>query len=649
MKKPLHEAKVRISGSSDGKAGNVKRRIERLRMSRTGNCKGTCYFPMGKFQGMNPDLYRAATTANINALLDLFESLYENDAQHSLSDLCYQVSPQMNTVLHLLVFSINYVASARKRSEVIHMIEYISDECPVLVTKTNYEGDTALHIAAREGHVEVVNVFICRREDHTGLSSEDVEAANNVLLIPNGLRNTALHEALMNHHLAVAELVISAGPEAWNYPNEEGKGPLYLAAEGGYVGLMEKMLDNGAMPDHLGKSPVHAAILGKKTGALEMIYNMKPELFRLKDEENQTPLHWAVREGYLEGIHFMLEQSTVDVYEVDKSGSCPLHLASSEGHADIVQELLKYCPEAKELLNGQGQNILHVAAMRGRFNVVEYLLKGQDHVKLINDKDVQGNTPLHLATIHCRPRIVHDLTLDKRIDINIVNKEGRTALDIAEGCWKRQALFREVLMVMALKTAGAIRASHLNCPEDGKDKNQEKMKIIKGKHKDKIDTLLLVATLITTVTFAAGFTVPGGTDISGPRTGKATMLQNSWYFSVFLLCDNIAMYSSVTVVITLMWAQLGDIHLAKEALKLAFPLLGISLMTMSVAFAADIYIVVGNLRWLANLIWIMGVLFLISLLFLFTPLWLPFSLGYRYLNCITHYPLWLLMRSKKFN
>ncbi|KAK6919556.1 PGG domain [Dillenia turbinata] len=52
------------------------------------------------------------------------------------------------------------------------------------------------------------------------------------------------------------------------------------------------------------------------------------------------------------------------------------------------------------------------------------------------------------------------------------------------------------------------------------------MKIIKYKQKDKIHTLLLVATLITTVTFSAGFTVPGGTDISEPCTSKATMLEN---------------------------------------------------------------------------------------------------------------------------
>ncbi|KAK6919046.1 Ankyrin repeat [Dillenia turbinata] len=590
MKNFEHEVRVRINGSQD----HWKKRIERLRKKQTGSSRLANHDSLSKVHGMNSDLYRAASRGDINGLLDLFESFDQSDAQHSLLELLDQTSPQLNTVLHLLLLSRSYAPKdIHHNSQVHHVIEFINNQCPALLTKTNYEGDTALHIAARGGHVEEVNVFIQGRKDHACLDG-------NILLIQNGLRNTPLHEALLYHHLAVAELLFNAAPEACNYANGEGKCPLYLAAKEGYEGLVEKMLDVSLRHDALGKSPVDAAVKGKKIEVLKIIYKKQPALFRLKDEENRTPLHWAAYEGYLDGVHFILEHSTLDIYEADKNGSYPIHLASSEDHVDIIQQLVKYCPDSKELLNGKGQNIFHVAAARGKFDVVNYLLKGLEHVKLMNDKDAEGQTPLHLAIIHCRPRIAFDLVMDKRIDMTVVNNEGSTALDIAERCWQRQASFREVLMFVVLKSSGAVKTPRMNISEgrkegDGKENNLHN---IQDKYKDKVSTIMLVATLVATVTFAAGFTVPGGTDILGPHVGRATML-DSWYFSMFVICDNIALYSSVTVVITLMWAQLGDIRIASSALKLAFPLLGISLTTMSLAFAAGVYLVV-KMRNLKN-------------------------------------------------
>lgn len=83
-------------------------------------------------------------------------------------------------------------------------------------------------------------------------------------------------------------------------------------------------------------------------------------------------------------------------------------------------------------------------------------------------------------------------------------------------------------------------------------------------YKERVNTLLLVATLIATVTFAAGFTVPGGYNSSDRDLGMATMLRDKG-FHVFIFCDTIAMYSSIIVAVTLIWAQLGDINLALNA------------------------------------------------------------------------------------
>ncbi|GMP67175.1 hypothetical protein CsSME_00027254 [Camellia sinensis var. sinensis] len=141
-------------------------------------------------------------------------------------------------------------------------------------------------------------------------------------------------------------------------------------------------------------------------------------------------------------------------------------------------------------------------------------------------------------------------------------------------------------------------------------------------YKERINTLMLVLTIIATVTFTAGFTVPGGYKSSAPDEGMATLL-NSNYFKAFLISDTIAMYSSVIAIVTLIWAHLGDLNLVLFALRLALPLLGLSLAMMPLAFMAGVCLVVSNLAWLDDVIQIMGMIFLSTIMALFVPLYFP--------------------------
>ena len=177
-------------------------------------------------------------------------------------------------------------------------------------------------------------------------------------------------------------------------------------------------------------------------------------------------------------------------------------------------------------------------------------------------------------------------------------------------------------------------------PQDSKSEHQQDFKQSEQSDtdysKDRVNILLLVSTLVATVTFAAGFTMPGGED-----QGMATMLRHS-LFHVFVFCDTIAMYSSIFVAVTLIWAQLGDDHLVLFALRTALPLLGVALATMSLAFFSGVYLVVSKLNWLANAIMIVGLVFLLALLPLYTILCLRMSSSNPIMRYISYYPFCLL-------
>ena len=173
---------------------------------------------------------------------------------------------------------------------------------------------------------------------------------------------------------------------------------------------------------------------------------MSENSHRIKDRDSKgmTPLSHAASIGYLEGVRYLLDKWADHIYESDRNGFFPIHTASSRGHIKIVQEFIQRYPDSVELLNHQGRNILHVAAMSGKAEVVNYMLKMPELQMLINEKDKDGNTSLHLASKGGHLEVVSILTWDKRVDLKLLNDEGKTALDIAGEYSGKVPSFREV-------------------------------------------------------------------------------------------------------------------------------------------------------------------------------------------------------------
>lgn len=136
--------------------------------------------------------------------------------------------------------------------------------------------------------------------------------------------------------------------------------------------------------------------------------------------------------------------------------------------------------------------------------------------------------------------------------------------------------------------------------------------------KEYINALLLVSTLIATVTFAAGFTIPGGFRSSTPHLGMAALATDPRLI-FFLLLDMMAMQSSVLAVVSLIWAQLGDPALVQRSLNVAWPSLYFALHCMVFAFFFGMVIAVGHLIWLIVVIYLITILFLGATVFIISP------------------------------
>ncbi|CAL9233132.1 unnamed protein product, partial [Arabidopsis halleri] len=209
---------------------------------------------------------------------------------------------------------------------------------------------------------------------------------------------------------------------------------------------------------------------------------------------------------------------------------------------------------------------------------------------------------------------------------------GFTALDVAEDNIDSSYLFHQRLTWMALINAGAPR---------GSNPVSENLRSFKkpdgGKYKDRVNTLMLVATLVATMTFTAGFTLPGGYNGSVPNLGMSTLAKKT-AFQVFLVCDTLAMYSSIITIVSLIWAQLGDLSLILKAFNIALPFLGLALTSMSIAFMAGTYAAVSHLPLLCYFILGIGAIFLLVLLLLLVPYVSPYTYTQPFLRHILYYP-----------
>ncbi|KAF7849997.1 hypothetical protein BT93_L0048 [Corymbia citriodora subsp. variegata] len=554
-----------------------------------------------------PLLHAAMKEGDVDKFISALEN-YSAAEGVSLSNVVTIRGPSGNSLLH--------IAAGIENPDILQsLLEVVPDKFPTF--NLNHLGDNPLHVAARAGKIQTAKLLL---------------GCNMYVDMKNGVGNTALHEAVKKCDCDLTRLLLDHGSRSVYQKNSESRCPLYLAVETGKLEILELLLRNvdgreDLKSEMLGLSPVHGAVKHKRLDMLKKMSERKKELFDLRDAGRGTPLHLAAYENYVEGVKFLIEEFTRSTYLGNEEGYLPIHVACKMGHLETIKELLRDWPDPEELLTlKKRRNILHVAAKYGRASIVRHMLSDPNLDKLINAKDTEGNTPLHVATLQWQPEVVLSLSRDNRVDLKLVNNDNSMALDIVDEQLKKiDAPLRESLTGIILVSAGAHRSKdEAICRTKGLGLARDLESL--DRLKNEANTRMVVATLIATITFAAGFSVPGGYNNSEPDVGIATLLNKPMY-DCFVICNTIAMYSSIISVVILLWTQISDSVAMLYALKKARLLLLIALLTMAAAFMAGVYVTISKRNWIAILILIIGAAALFVVLSLYLALFFP--LGYN--------------------
>lgn len=147
------------------------------------------------------------------------------------------------------------------------------------------------------------------------------------------------------------------------------------------------------------------------------------------DNDGRTALWYGAKHNNPEMIEALLSLGA-NIGLTDTKGNSTLHAAAEFGGAEAIQALLSH-PESVKLLNQVNQNggsPLHLAVSAGNSEQVTLLLDaGAD----INQRDKQGNTPLILAVLSGHRNIVNQL-LTQGASVSKRNNNKQNALSIAE-------------------------------------------------------------------------------------------------------------------------------------------------------------------------------------------------------------------------
>ncbi|KAM7466926.1 hypothetical protein LguiB_014488 [Lonicera macranthoides] len=543
---------------------------------------------------MDPRLYSAATTGTN---LDLF-----NQFKHKLGG---ERTGSKNTVLHL--------ASQFGHLEAVKRILSLNQK---LLLESNVKNEYALHLAARGGHSSIVQELIhCAKQMPPGLGDIEKggtnreEWAKGEIMKSETYRNgyTPLHEAVRSRHVDVVKILIEEDPEysytPKKYIKESRETPLYLAARRGFDELVDMILKKCKSPAYggpNGKTALHGAVIFNSKRCTELLLNWKTDLAEEKDSNDQTPLHFIAHLGYADLVSSLLLLDKSIAYLDDYMGNKAIHIAASRGHVSVLKEIMLRCPDSWDMENYDYINILHIAVKYQQKNVIEYILEECPIIEtLINQKDYDGNTPLHLLSIsnYSLPQLI----LHPMADKGVSNYDKMTPLDLVNNNVDMPTATKNEI-VEELKNAGATVGLTYQRKVEKESKYKKKKKgegegeeAIMKELWERAQTHIVVTTLIATITFAAGFTMPGGFIQSGSPHQGMSVLTKSTTFQAFIISDTIALVLSTSAIfiyfvasISTDWTRISKLFHAGIYLNL------FALLAMLVAFITGIYTVLAN-------------------------------------------------------
>ncbi|XP_062162811.1 uncharacterized protein LOC133869751 [Alnus glutinosa] len=486
----------------------------------------------------------------------------------------------------------------------------VSEDRDMLYAKLTKSADTVIHIAVTAKCTNFVKDL---------LDFMTVEEA----AILNDNNDTGLCIAAVSGMMEIAELFVAKNSELTMIRGTRGLTPLGMAAEAGQEKMAQYLYHKTDFSRLNRNERIRLFFLFLSSNLYDLaskILDGDPTMACERDEDHKTALHVLAQKEDMssrsDGLKIVerctssffyrqasmprvphelleslwkqvLERPNAEILKLIMEPSVVLFDAAKSGNDEFLAVLLRKYPDLLWEVDDNGRSVFHVAVVHRQehiFNLIYNIGTMKDYIVGNDDKD--GNNMLHLAGM--LPHV-------ERLGAPRANLQMQREL-----LW-----FKEVEKIVR-PSQRYMKNSKGKTPREIFIKTHKRL--LQGGKEDMKETsnsCMLVATLISTVVFAAALTVPG---VSSNITNTPFFSKEQWSM-IFILSNAVSLFTSAASIVLLLslltssYTESEFVTSLHARLMFGLTALFFAITTMVLAFIAAIFLIFDyKLVWVPYLL-----------------------------------------------